>query len=167
MIIHNNEIMVRIDNVGRVIIPKKLRESLGIFSESYLKIKFEENKLVLTKHEEKYNKYISFAKVWCDSYGNDTVIIFNNKKVLSIYGKKKNEYLYKNINCDIYNHVLDRNFSYIEINDYNLFYDCENVNGVLISLRDGDNSIGGLIIITENRINIKPKLLFKIINSVN
>lgn len=165
MIIHNNEIMIRIDNVGRVIIPKKLRESLGIFSESYLKIKLDENKLVLTKYEEKFSKYIFFAKAWCDSYSNDTIIILNNKKVLFIYGKRKDEYSLKSLNYDLYNYVEDRNFSYIDIKDYKFFNDSENKNGLLVSLRDIENSIGCLIIIYEKSPSIKAKLLFEIINN--
>lgn len=167
MIINNNEIMLRIDNVGRVVIPKKLRESLGILSEAYLKIKFEENKLILTKYEEEINNYVSFAKTWCDSYINDSIIIINNKKEITIYGKRKKEFLCDKINPDIYNYVFDRNFSYTQFNNYNIFYDCQNVNCILISLRDGDNNVGVLVIVSDNALSIKPKLLFKIINRIN
>jgi len=42
----------RIDDLGRVVIPKHMREQLGICEGDALEIEIQDGKIVITKHEE-------------------------------------------------------------------------------------------------------------------
>lgn len=163
----NNEIRVKIDDVGRVVIPKKLRESIDIYGESYLKIDLSENKLILTKYEEKFSKYINFAKIWNENYSDDTVIIVSNDDVLYICGNLKTKFLYEDINKEIFSFIMKDTFSYISLQSFELFKNCGCIDCQLIALRNDDINVGGIIFIYGSRPKTKNKFLFDILNNKN
>lgn len=64
-------ILRRVDEMGRVVIPKELRESLELKSEDPIEIFVENDKIVLQKYEE--------SCLFCDN--SDNIIIYMGKRV--------------------------------------------------------------------------------------
>jgi len=55
--------VVRMDRKGRLVIPKKLREELGIVDECYVEVSIERDKIVLKPIKSIADKYFGVFKV--------------------------------------------------------------------------------------------------------
>ena len=61
----------KIDELGRIVIPKKIRTSLDVKTDDPMEIYVEEDKIILKKHEERC--------VFCGTVGN--LLDFKGKKI--------------------------------------------------------------------------------------
>ncbi len=86
-------IVRRIDDLGRIVIPKEIRKTLRIGEGDKVEILLNQNNEIILK------KYSSISDIW--TFANDyasclhkflnlPIIIFDNDKVLVAYGKPKN-----------------------------------------------------------------------------
>jgi transcriptional pleiotropic regulator of transition state genes len=71
IIVKATGILRRVDEMGRVVIPKELRESLELKSEDSIEIFVENDKIVLQKYEK--------SCLFCDN--TDNIIIYMGKRV--------------------------------------------------------------------------------------
>ncbi len=71
----------KIDELGRVVIPKSVREILDIPNESPLEIFIDEDRIVLQKYQP--------SCIFCDSV--DNILFFNKKRVCEACLKKLKE----------------------------------------------------------------------------
>ncbi len=75
----------RIDELGRIVIPKEIRRSLGIRDGENIEIMVEDNKIILTKHLIMEN-LIDISKKLIDIYSKidkDSIIITDREKIIS------------------------------------------------------------------------------------
>ena len=90
----------RIDDLGRIVIPKEIRKSLRIHDGENLEIFIEnENKIVLQKFSL-MGKITDFAQSFTDSinaFVKKNVIITDNNNIIAFSGQNKKEYLDKPI----------------------------------------------------------------------
>ena len=95
----------KIDDLGRVVIPKNFCRVCGITSNDYLDIYFNEKEKVICLKKREYKDYLTeiatriFEPVY-KSFGN-TIIITDKEKIIEVFGKKYkyliNQYLSKEL----------------------------------------------------------------------
>ncbi len=89
----------RIDDLGRIVIPKEIRRTLGIKDGTSLEIFVEKDMVALKKHSS-MNNLLHFAEVYVDSIYNSIkkdIIITDRDNVIACAGGIKKEYLNKPI----------------------------------------------------------------------
>ena len=95
----------KIDELGRIVIPKEIRKSLKLNMGDSLEIYIEDNKISLRKYsslkgyeEELFN----IAKI-INELTNSTILFIEEDKVVVSYGKLSEIYIDQEINNSIYN----------------------------------------------------------------
>ncbi len=92
----NTGIVRRIDDLGRIVIPKELRKIMRLSEGDSLEIyRGQDNEIILKKHST-MNDMWSFANdyAYCLSkFLNTPILIFNLDKIIIAHGKNKNELL--------------------------------------------------------------------------
>ncbi len=81
-------IIRRIDNLGRVVIPKEIRDSLRLNEGNNLEIYVEDNKIILGKYDT-LKKLEDFAQVFTDviySSLKNNIIITDSEKIIAFSG---------------------------------------------------------------------------------
>ncbi len=140
----------RIDELGRIVIPKEIRRNLKLNMGDIVEIYVEDNKVLLKRfstllglEEDLFN----IAKV-INEQTNATILFVDQDKVIVGYGKYSEFYLDKEINPQLYHKVNDNSFIRLKstylISDY-----LEERNAYIASLY-AKNTIQGLLIIIEN-----------------
>lgn len=147
----------RIDDLGRVVIPKEIRRTLGIKDGTSLEI-FVENDMVALKKYSSMNNLMHLSEVYCDAIYNSlkkNVVIVDRDNVVACSGKIKKDYLSKQISTyleDCINkrlNIIQKDIKEINIVD-NSLAKCSFVINTIIC--NGDSI--GAIIIFDNEGNI-------------
>ncbi len=100
----NTGIVRRIDDLGRVVIPKEIRKTLRIFDGDSIEIYIgQENEIILKKHSELNNLW-SFADdyAYClAKFINNPILIFSKDQVIIA------QYILSNTNSNLKNELLN------------------------------------------------------------
>ena len=144
----------RIDDLGRVVIPKEIRRTLGIKDGTSLEIFVDKDMVALKKHSS-MNNLSHFADVYVESIYNalkKDIIITDRDNVIACAGSLKKEYLMKPISSYMEECINKRNnIVQSEIKEINIISEkketCSYVINTIIS--NGD-SIGLIIILSTN-----------------
>lgn len=144
----------RIDDLGRVVIPKEIRRTLGIKDGTSLEIFVDKDMVALKKHSS-MNNLSHFADVYVESIYNalkKDIIITDRDNVIACAGSLKKEYLMKPISSYMEDCINKRNnIIQSEIKEINIISEkketCSYVINTIIS--NGD-SIGLIIILSTN-----------------
>ena len=139
----NIGIIRRIDNLGRIVIPKEIRDTFRIKSSDNLEINVENEVITLKKYSE-LNNVIDIEKtiaIFLKEQLNAEVLITDKDKYIVVTQK---EYLNQKINNELLN-ILEKR---------QLIVQNTNENNILINpiIRNGD-IVGSIIIITKDQIN--------------
>ena len=97
-------IIRRIDELGRIVIPKEIRKTLRIKEGENLEIYVDKEDNIILKKHSLIKRMNDFAQDFADSvysFIKHNVIITDNDTILAISGPLKKEYLNKNISADI------------------------------------------------------------------
>lgn len=140
----------RIDELGRIVIPKEIRKSLKLNMGDIVEIFVEDNKIMLKRfstmlglEEDLFN----IAKV-INETTNASVLFVDGDNVLISYGKLSEVYMDKTINSYIYNKTSDNGI--YKTKNINIISDyIENRNTYIYSL-SFKNYSHGLLIVIEN-----------------
>lgn len=103
-------IIRRIDELGRIVVPKELRKSLRLKVGDYLEIYVDKEDIVLKKHSE-LASIKDFANVLTESMYTDikkNIMITDRDEILAYDGKNKKEFLHKKIGKDIVDAIEKR-----------------------------------------------------------
>lgn len=101
-------IVRRVDELGRVVIPKQIRNSLEIFAGNEIEfLKNSSGEIVL----KKFQNLESIKQILCEilnCFGNENnlLFLFDTQKLLSVSKSKYNKYLYQKINFKL-NKILN------------------------------------------------------------
>lgn len=145
----------RIDDLGRIVIPKEIRRTLRIKEGSSLEI-FVEKDMVALKKYSSMNNLSDFAELYADSISQSlgsSVIITDNDTVIACAGLPKKEYIGLHISEYLEQCIAERNvvveddISSIEIVE-NKQIEASYVIHVIVS--NGD-TIGLILILSENK----------------
>lgn len=96
-------IIRRIDELGRIVVPKELRKSLHLKVGDYLEIYVNNEDIILKKHSE-LASIKDFASLLTESMYTDikkNIMITDRDEILSYEGKDKKKFLHKKIGKDI------------------------------------------------------------------
>ena len=156
-------IVRKIDELGRIVIPKEIRKTLKLNTGDEVEIFVDDNKVYLKRfstllglEEELFN----ISKVINEQF-NCSIIFADQNKIIVSYGKFSEKYLDMEINDSLYKKISDLNFTKFEnINIVNNF--TENRKTYIAPIYN-KKSIQGLFIIIENE---KP-ISINTIESIN
>lgn len=101
----------RIDDLGRIVIPKEIRKSLRIKDGESLEIFLDSENIILKKYSELDNLG-DFYKNYVDSinsYVNENIAIVDRNNIVAIAGELKKKYLNKVISPEIDKIIQNRN----------------------------------------------------------
>lgn len=97
-------IVRRIDELGRIVIPKEIRKTLRIKDGENLEIYVDTNENIILKKHSLLKKMESFAQDLCDSvqaYIKENIIITDNDKIIAVSGELKKKLINQEISSDI------------------------------------------------------------------
>lgn len=166
-------IVRRIDNLGRIVIPKEMRKSLRIIENDILEISLENEAILLRKvstFADSMNYFDDLLKFINKLYGFD-IFIADSSIIYSYAGQNRENFIGKNIseyilNCIKNRNIIDeRNNATLQIIDENTeqFLNC---NYLLVPIINSGDVYGILGIInyknTDNIVKI-GKIIAKII----
>lgn len=159
----NTGVIRKIDELGRIVVPKEIRKNLNIKNGEDVQIYVEEDKIILKKYQkmgsikEKAQKYLTlFSK-----FINNDIFITDREKIIA---SSSQNYL----DC-----VIDSKFISL-INDrrneigHGLKLDSEMIDkfySIIPIIIDAD-AIGALIMVSDKDINESDKIVLDILNSL-
>jgi len=147
----------RIDDLGRVVIPKEIRRTLGIKDGTSLEIFVDKDMVALKKHSS-MNNLSHFAEVYVDSIYNTLkrdIIITDRDNIIACAGSLKKEYLMQPISSYLEECINKRsNIIELERNELNIVdYKSEYCSYVINTIISNGDSIGLIIILsTEDNL---------------
>ena len=151
----------KIDELGRIVIPKEIRKNLNIRNGEDVSIFVKDNMIVLKKYEralsikEISQKYINaFKKI------NDDVVLISDKN--SIISSSNLEYIDKKIDTKIFNLINERKSE--EGTVLNLGGEVINSAYIVSPIIVDTDAIGAVISLCKDRLNEKSKIFNNVIN---
>ena len=151
----------KIDELGRIVIPKEIRKNLNIRNGEDVSIFVKDNMIVLKKYEraltikEIFQKYINaFKKI------NDDVVLISDKN--SIISSSNFEYIDKKIDNKIFNLINERKSE--EGTVLNLGGEVINSAYIVSPIIVDTDAIGAVISLCKDRLNEKSKIFNNVIN---
>ena len=151
----------KIDELGRIVIPKEIRKNLNIRNGEDVSIFVKDNMIVLKKYEraltikEISKKYINaFKKI------NDDVVLISDKN--SIISSSNLEYIDKKIDNKIFNLINERKSE--EGTVLNLGGEVINSAYIVSPIIVDTDAIGAVISLCKDRLNEKSKIFNNVIN---
>ena len=148
----------RIDDLGRVVIPKEIRRTLGIKDGTSLEIFVDKDMVALKKHSS-MNNLSHFADVYVESIYNALkrdIIITDRDNIIACAGSLKKEYLMQPISGYL-EECINKRTNVVEYDKAKLSivdYKVENCSYVINTIISNGDSIGLIIILsTEDNLN--------------
>ncbi len=144
----------RIDELGRVVIPKEIRKNLRIKNGETLEIFVEDNDIVLRKYSPVENLEVEVSK-YVDIFNQvikHNIIVTDRNKVIAVAGNLKKNYLDKEI-TEFTEHSIDRRDSFVERQKKNFEFVSGNVeNGYysFSSIVNNGDALGAVIVISTD-----------------
>lgn len=141
----------RIDDLGRIVIPKEIRKTLRIKDGEYLQFFLDRESIVLQKYSPMFGLPI-FYKNYVDSIYSETggnVIISDRENIIAVAGNLKKIYLNKRISNVLDDIIQKREVAFsINIDNISFVDSMEEKGSYVISpiISNGD-AIGAVIII--------------------
>ena len=156
---NNTGIVRKIDELGRIVIPKEIRKSLNIRNGEDVEIFVESNKIVLKKYEKLLN-IAEKAQMYIDSFSKlleYNIIVVDYNKIIASSNKSL---VNKKYNEKIYTYFESRQNSVYEgqIVDNNVYK--AYMSPIIV---DAD-LLGEIIVYGEKEVGDKEKLLANVIN---
>ena len=143
----------RIDELGRIVIPKEIRRNLGIHDGENVEIYTDSDNIILKKYY-RLNNSNNLAKSLCELINNEfnyKIIITDREKIISTSGIDK-ELINKKINKELLNILENREI--VELENSELIIEKESLKGnfVIIPIISLNDCIGLIIMYNDNKI---------------
>lgn len=155
----------RIDELGRIVIPKEIRKNLNIREGENLEIIIDNNNIILSKHSPLVNieNIITKIKENLSDVINDTVIITDREKVIA---SSDNTLMGKDINS--FAEYIDNRENYISKELQSFIIGKESLRGyfTVIPIISFSDCFGLIILINENSIKKENELLGKLVSKI-
>ena len=165
-------IVRRIDELGRVVIPKEIRKTMRIRESDPLEIFTDKDGEIILKKYSPIGDLMEFSRGYTDAINksiNRMVLICDKDTIVSVSGGSKKEYLDKKISKDLEKIIELRRLAKFDINDRNNMVDIyegedaeekytEQIIAPIVS--EGDTT--GAVIITSKESNKMGDVEFRI-----
>ncbi len=165
-------IVRRIDELGRVVIPKEIRKTMRIRESDPLEIFTDKDGEIILKKYSPIGDLIEFSRGYTEAINksiNKMVLICDKDTIVSVSGGSKKEYLDKKISKDLEKIIEQRRPTKINLNEPNSIieiYEGEDHNNkyseqiIAPIVSEGDTT--GAVIITSKENNKMGDLEFRI-----
>ncbi len=157
----------RIDDLGRIVIPKEIRKTLRLKNGENLEIFVDENENIILKKYSQIDKLKEFAGQITEAINNVTkksVFIINTDSFVSISGKKK-EYLNKPISNELIEMINNRheikNQYQVQMTEEKI----ENENIAFCPIIINGDAIGAIMMMSKDEVTETDFQTLKIISS--
>ncbi len=145
----------RIDDLGRIVIPKEIRKTLRIKDGESLEIFLESDNIILKKYSH-FDGLSDFYKSYAEAIydGIDAqVMIVDRDKIVAISGEKKKKYLDKNISSFLDEIIQNRELVYEKEKTDVVFCldEVEKVSYVISPIVSSSDVIGAVVIFSDKR----------------
>ena len=153
-------IIRRIDDLGRIVIPKEIRKQLRIRDGDDLEIYINDNKIVLQKYSN-IKSIGDIAQNITDSIYyilKETIIITDTENIIAVSGNYKKDYLNKHISNELFKIINNKKNSIIDkiniVDNINI----DDKYKINIIIENGDVK-GSLILISNNITKEMEKII--------
>ena len=155
----NLSFIKRIDNLGRIVIPKEIRRKLKIDSNENMEIGIINDQIMIKKNSllEEKNKNINFLGKVLEKISNKNIIITNRDKIL--FSTKK-ELINRTVSEDLKNSIVNMGKLNREIkicDDYIIN------NNFIYKIIIIDSHASGIIIVEGNNVSEREQILLDLI----
>lgn len=160
----------RIDELGRIVIPKEIRTNLRIREGDNLEIYIHENESIVLKKHSAMIGMKDFASILVDSIYTDikkNIMITDTDKVLAVAGKEKKQYIDKSLSDDIVEAIkrrekrIEKHFKPLKICDKQ-----EEMTYILNTIIVNGDAVGMVIIFDrENVVSEAESIVASIIST--
>ncbi len=158
-------IVRRIDDLGRVVIPKEIRKTLRIKEGDPLEIGIFNDNIILKKYSSIEDFQFMFG-ILIEKVSNiikKSVIVFDRDKIICASNSDFSSYINKNISNSIYSLMEERKMNYIG-SDIEIISDVEaKGNFVFSSIVPNGDVVGGVLILDEKEISEEDKVFLDLI----
>lgn len=159
-------IVRRIDDLGRIVIPKEIRKTLRIKDGDPLEININGDSIILRKYSM-LEDISDLFKIFIDRISTMTlrnILICDRDKILCGAGYDVLSFVGKNISNDIYDFMEERKKEYIDNTVIKLTDSKEiNSNFIFSSMITNGDVVGGVIFFGEDEISDTDKLFLNLI----
>ena len=141
-------IVRRVDDLGRIVIPKEIRSNLRIKSGECLEIYTVDDKIFLKK-QDMISKYTDYFEKMLEAFSKTlkiNILLTDTDKVIFSLGEGSSIYLNKELDNTIYNIILERNQK--KLDNVQFFNDKSNI--LIQPLVVGGDVIGSTIFVRKN-----------------
>lgn len=149
-------IVRRIDELGRIVVPKEIRKTLHIKNGENLEIFINDDTIVLKKYSELGNmqELSDTITETLNSTLKASILISDTDKYISISGPLKKKYLNDEISETILKYINDRKTVILKDKPINLTKDkSENENIFISPIISSGDAIGSIIVISKKELN--------------
>lgn len=143
----------RIDDLGRIVIPKEIRRTLRIHDGESLEI-FVDNEIITLKKYSSLNDLTDISKILVDLISkevNKNIIITDRDRVIALSGDLKKNYTDKNISQYLEQVINDRKRIYETIKNVEFVNNIvEKCNYVIYPIIASGDAVGAVIIMSKD-----------------
>ncbi len=151
----------RIDELGRIVIPKEIRKNLRIKDGENLEIFVNDSGEITLKKHSILDKFKELSNTIVNTLNifNDEIMITDTSTIISYSGKSKNEYLNQNVNIEFFK-LLESRKKYVEEKNIINITNIDIKKSYIIEplILNGD-LIGSLILLSNNSITKEKEKL--------
>lgn len=151
----------RIDDLGRIVIPKEIRKNLKMRESDEIEISVIDDKIVLNKYESlRKDKLVSTLLRTLGKYLNKNVLFTSRERIIDYYVKGKDNLESKELDIKIVNIIESRKMVFSEVSSFYLFNIKEDISYVIWPLIINGDLLGSLIVYSnENIIKDEMKVI--------
>ena len=154
-------IVRRIDDLGRIVLPKEIRKNLKIKEGDMLEIYVQDNGIIMLEKYEPMDSLVKLAEQYVEVIANGTGLnacITTDSYVISTAGVSKKEYLRKDLSEEVRN-ILEERIVWSTKNEptVNLFKGDEKnkyTSQIIIPIIDEGDVIGSVIAFSNDSKNV-------------
>lgn len=167
-----NEIIMKIDEIGRLVIPKKYREVLDICNDKSVLLVLDNDKIIIKKNKkEQHIEFVTkyFVNTWNYLFKNDTILITNLENIIKVYNRNKHFINYE-LDLEILEKVKSANFKSDSFSNKKLFSNNKDYFFDMIALESDNKKVGSIILIHDNEQNLDENFrtfLFHLLKNIN
>lgn len=151
----------RIDELGRIVIPKEIRRNLRMKDGENLEIFVEDNETILLKKHSILDKFkeLSDTIVNTLSSSTDDILITDTNRVISYSGKNENDYLNKPLNNSFFKLLDTRKKCVKKKEPINIANTELNKSYIIEPLILNGDLIGSIVLLNDNLITSNQEKL--------
>ena len=162
-------IVRRIDELGRIVVPKEIRKTLHIKNGENLEIFINDDQIILKKYSELSNltELSETITETLNTYIKENVLISDTDKFVSISGPLKKKYLNEEISETILKYINERKTVILKDKQINITKDkTENSNIIICPIIANGDEKGAITVISDKELTTNKLDMITLLSKV-